>query len=417
MKCESVLVRVFPCLHGRIESVSRVCIRIDARSLSRCVPLALTIFLITVVILLPTGESLAYDHCKYLWGFPAPYCHDTLDGCARSGGHCEHEGRFILVYFIWKCNCHVPAPDAAIEAEFETYETIQDIPGVYEFHPTGEWLITGTEPDSIMATATGSMTVLFEWLEPDSSLLKATVQELSFVINGLPTGPNTVRLLAEDDPGMPFIALENVESGEQQIVQDASLIAVSWDDHGETVGLLGTVFDSETQDFAYKGTIDGYLDFDTGHWAWSVVGFENLIVAPGACCFPDGSCQVLIEDDCYASGGVPWIPILVCDPNPCPLPTGACCYADGSCVVTLEVDCDGDYWLMFDDCDPNECEEPDPEGACCYGCMECVVLTEEECSDLPNSYMWIVEEDCEPNPCPPTAIETTTWGRIKSTYR
>jgi hypothetical protein len=96
-------------------------------------------------------------------------------------------------------------------------------------------------------------------------------------------------------------------------------------------------------------------------------------------------------------------------------PTGACCDEDGNCTVTLEAECPYDIWLECEVCDPNPC--PVPLGACCYGCEECIVLPELECYDLPDDYDWILDEVCEPNPCPPIATETTTWGRIKSTYK
>jgi hypothetical protein len=139
---------------------------------------------------------------------------------------------------------------------------------------------------------------------------------------------------------------------------------------------------------------------------------------PQACCFADGSCQMLEAGACVNQGGTPWGEGTTCMPdNPCPLPMGGCCFADGSCQVTYEADCTGDYWVMFDDCEPNNCDQPDPEGACCYGCEECIVLTEADCTDLPDDYLWIEGGVCDPNPCPPVATETTTWGSIKANYK
>lgn len=37
----------------------------------------------------------------------------------------------------------------------------------------------------------------------------------------------------------------------------------------------------------------------------------------GACCFEDGSCELLVEDDCDAVGGILWYPDESCEPNPC----------------------------------------------------------------------------------------------------
>jgi hypothetical protein len=101
------------------------------------------------------------------------------------------------------------------------------------------------------------------------------------------------------------------------------------------------------------------------------------------------------------------------------VPMGACCFIDGTCAYMDEYECDGfggELWLECEVCEPNPCPPP-PLGACCYGCEECIVLLEEECLELPDDYMWIEGEICDPNPCPPIATETTTWGRIKSTYK
>jgi hypothetical protein len=38
---------------------------------------------------------------------------------------------------------------------------------------------------------------------------------------------------------------------------------------------------------------------------------------PEACCFPDGSCQDLLVDDCVAEGGVPQGPGTICDTAVC----------------------------------------------------------------------------------------------------
>jgi hypothetical protein len=38
---------------------------------------------------------------------------------------------------------------------------------------------------------------------------------------------------------------------------------------------------------------------------------------PAACCFDDGSCQMLDEEDCLAEDGDPQGAGTVCEPNPC----------------------------------------------------------------------------------------------------
>ncbi len=61
------------------------------------------------------------------------------------------------------------------------------------------------------------------------------------------------------------------------------------------------------------------------------------------------------------------------------------------------------------------CSAPEPVGACCLADHSCLVVTREQCQGLQGIY----EGDnsgCYPNPCLATAIEETTWGRIKSRF-
>ncbi len=62
------------------------------------------------------------------------------------------------------------------------------------------------------------------------------------------------------------------------------------------------------------------------------------------------------------------------------------------------------------------CSAPEPVGACCLADHSCLVVTREQCQGLQGIY----EGDnsgCYPNPCLGTAIEETTWGRIKSRFK
>jgi hypothetical protein len=59
-----------------------------------------------------------------------------------------------------------------------------------------------------------------------------------------------------------------------------------------------------------------------------------------ACCFPNGSCQQLLEASCIAQGGAYQGPNTDCATANCPQPpTGACCFADGSCMIDWEPGC------------------------------------------------------------------------------
>ena len=138
----------------------------------------------------------------------------------------------------------------------------------------------------------------------------------------------------------------------------------------------------------------------------------------GACCFEDGSCQVLTADDCGLAGGTYFGDDTVCDPNPCPQPpaTGACCFEDGSCTVTTEADCGGAYQGDDSVCDPNPCPQPPATGACCFDDGSCQVLTADECDAAGGSYQ-ADDLPCEPNPCPVVPTHERSWGEIKNTYR
>jgi hypothetical protein len=112
----------------------------------------------------------------------------------------------------------------------------------------------------------------------------------------------------------------------------------------------------------------------------------------GACCFPDGSCQVTTEANCQGT----WQGMgTVCDPNPCPQPTGACCFQDGSCQITTQADCQGAWQGMGTVCDPNPCSQP--MGACCFPDGSCQVTTEANCQGTWQG----MGTDCDPNLCPP----------------
>jgi hypothetical protein len=140
----------------------------------------------------------------------------------------------------------------------------------------------------------------------------------------------------------------------------------------------------------------------------------------GACCFGDGSCQVLPEPDCLELGGA-FNGAGSCNPNPCPQ-LGACCYADGSCVIVLPADCIAQF-LGATSCDPNPCPPCFVRcgGVCCLGDGTCQLVPEGQC--VVNHGLWMPDVwVCNPNPCgtsgiPEPRMERQTWGRIKALYK
>ncbi len=129
------------------------------------------------------------------------------------------------------------------------------------------------------------------------------------------------------------------------------------------------------------------------------IGATVLVDGAGACCFPDGTCEIRRFDTCddeFLGEDTE------CTPNPCPQPpSGACCFADGSCSFVSFFACEdlgGDY--LGDDiaCDANPCPQP-PDGACCFADGSCQFLNAFECEDVLGSYFGDGVE-CDPNPCP-----------------
>lgn len=80
----------------------------------------------------------------------------------------------------------------------------------------------------------------------------------------------------------------------------------------------------------------------TGDWAmaatWSKVG---CVEGFGACCLPDGSCEMMFVDNCIAAGGTYRGDGVNCSGANCPTPTGACCFPSGFCLVLSQADCTG----------------------------------------------------------------------------
>jgi hypothetical protein len=192
-------------------------------------------------------------------------------------------------------------------------------------------------------------------------------------------------------------------------------------------------------DDASPPAVDPITDY--GRLGFGLAGYTPCAaVNPVACCFPDGSCQVLLFSDCDAAGGVsygavPCTPSLcpalgaccyvtgecatsiaaacaasggtwqgpstACMPNPCSQPPGTCCYADGRCALLGAIACyqGGGRWSeVVTACEPNPC--PQPQGACCLPGGGCGVMDEPSCQ-LAGGYWYYWEESCDPSPCPP----------------
>jgi hypothetical protein len=92
-------------------------------------------------------------------------------------------------------------------------------------------------------------------------------------------------------------------------------------------------------------------------------GIPDDCEGPRACCYPDGSCEFVVAEEC---GGNPGEYGSTCTPNLCPPPpTGACCYPDYSCAITTEAGCTGAFYGAGAPC--SQCPPP----PVCVGDLNC----------------------------------------------
>ena len=121
-------------------------------------------------------------------------------------------------------------------------------------------------------------------------------------------------------------------------------------------------------------------------------------ICPEACCYPNGSCDLVPRHVCLEQGGNPQGPGTTCADVSCPLLYEACCFSDGICRDLLPSDC---LWQggvpqgAATNCNIVQCE---PMGACCVR-GDCVgVMDADRC--LLNGGTWFELLDCTTVTCP-----------------
>ena len=122
----------------------------------------------------------------------------------------------------------------------------------------------------------------------------------------------------------------------------------------------------------------------------------------GACCLPDFSCQEISAAACEAAGGIYQGDGTNCAEANCQ-PIGACCLPSTDCFVMTEADCvalGGFYQGDATNCEIiPPCEPPGPtDGACCLPDGSCVILTGTECAATGGLY-WGDGSGCVPDFC------------------
>lgn len=138
-----------------------------------------------------------------------------------------------------------------------------------------------------------------------------------------------------------------------------------------TEGEGGFTGDLDNNDYFSGGSVAGQLDLDDDGTMDLVVpaigdddGGDGLGAAyvlfldrarPGACCFTDGTCQLLCADACLGAGAEFLGETIACDPQPCILP-GACCLAM-QCIASNSVTCADSTgtFLAGVPCEPDPC--------------------------------------------------------------
>jgi hypothetical protein len=183
--------------------------------------------------------------------------------------------------------------------------------------------------------------------------------------------------------------------------------------------------------------------------------YNGDMPAIGACCFCDGSCQVLTQDQCVAQegwyngdgttchpnpcsfnsicclptgvcsenypmcaceevGGIPY-PGLTCEQVTCQISTQACCLPIGICVEeTFEtcVQLQGAPQGEGTSCDLVDC--PSPFGACCLPAGNCAEMLESQC--VASGGTWYQGLACYQIQCVNT-VESRSWGSVKGLFR
>ncbi|MBW7904428.1 MAG: hypothetical protein LC135_12155 [Phycisphaerae bacterium] len=119
----------------------------------------------------------------------------------------------------------------------------------------------------------------------------------------------------------------------------------------------------------------------------------------GACCFDPSGCLNMTQANCNIAGGT-WLgPGTACAPNN-QCPTGACCLPDGSCVNGVtSLACTaqgGTFQGVGTNCGSVNC--PQPTGACCLQSGGCLQLTNADCNVIPNSF-WAGPNTLCPDAC------------------
>jgi len=117
----------------------------------------------------------------------------------------------------------------------------------------------------------------------------------------------------------------------------------------------------------------------------------------------------------FSSIGFSVAGVTICPPSG--PPTGACCHPDGTCEVVVQDACQPPNVFFGGPCTPGLCPLPPNPGACCLPDHSCQFVTQAECDALGGT-QWTEGLPCAPeDPCFVNPTESTSWGHIKANYR
>jgi hypothetical protein len=129
----------------------------------------------------------------------------------------------------------------------------------------------------------------------------------------------------------------------------------------------------------------------------------------GACCFNDGTCQVLESQECFQQDGSFNAVGTTCRDVECPV-TGPCCLPNGNCTVISVQECitsGGAFQGVGASCNGVSCDVT--AGPCCFLDM-CIESTEDQCASTGGVFQGVGVScdnvdcgplcpwDCEPTP-------------------
>lgn len=192
---------------------------------------------------------------------------------------------------------------------------------------------------------------------------------------------------------------------------DYDAVLVAWEgpdcDNLVEVGCVDTPEPLVYQFAAVTGTTYWFQIGDTGAAEGggpTTVQLTCSDVGTGACCFDNGSCNVMAAIDCIDSGGYFWGEGTVCDPNPCPQPEPG-----DDCSIPIYLTLPGDG-IPYADVNTTCGNGNDYDDTCLgnYDGGEDIIyelnLTEDRCLDIQvysDSPGWVTAGVAIDTTCPP----------------